>query len=748
LEPDPTILMTAPASRPPPVEAEGDDHRKYGTFAGVFTPTLLTILGVIMFLREGWVVGNAGILGGLLIILLAFGITAATALSLSSITTNIRIGAGGAYSIISQSLGLEVGGSVGIPLFLSQALVVALYIFGFREGWLWIFPDHPAFLVDLSVFAVLFGVAMVSARLAFRIQYVILAVIAASLISVAVAAWQGSMVHPLGDLGLWGEFPGAPEDGFPGVSFWVVFAVFFPAATGIMAGANMSGELKDPRRSIPLGTMSAIGVSLAIYLFLAYWLARSATPAELQSNYTIMVDRAAWGPAVVAGLLGATFSSGLASLVGAPRILQALGAHGILPRGTWLSRRSRQGEPRNAILITGGIVLAALMLRDLNVIAPLITLFFLITYAMINVVVFVEQSLGLVSFRPSLRIPRTVSFLGGLGCIFAMFIMNPGFSLVAVAVVLGAYFYLSGRHLESPFRDVRSGLFFSLAEWAAKRVANFPPGNERAWKPNLLVPVEDPVELRGCFEILESVAYPKGSILLVGMNESGTDDLLSDEIPSIRDAFRNRGVFASSTVIDYHGLTSGLTVAMQSLRSAFFRPNMVFLTLPANEVQERAYPELIREAERQRMGVLIYAPHPRAGLGRRKTVNVWTRDRSPDWSLSWDIGNLDLAILTAYMLKVNWRADLRLITAVSDPSEKGPALGFMDRLLELARLSDAHRVVGTQPFHQFLENGPTADVNIFGLSPELSFDFAREMVERTSSTCLFVRDSGEESALA
>ena len=127
----------------------------FGTFSGVFTPTLFTILGVIMYLRQGWVVGNAGLLGAFAIILLSFTITSFTALSLASITTNIRIGAGGAFSIISQSLGLEVGGSIGIPLFLSQALAVAMYIFGFRAGWLYIFPGHPPLLVVLSLHAYL-----------------------------------------------------------------------------------------------------------------------------------------------------------------------------------------------------------------------------------------------------------------------------------------------------------------------------------------------------------------------------------------------------------------------------------------------------------------------------------------------------------------------------------------------------------------------------------------------------------------
>ena len=238
----------------------------FGTFSGVFTPTLLTILGVIMYLREGWVVGNAGLLGAWLVILMSFAITAATALSLASITTNIRIGAGGAFSIISQSLGLEVGGSIGLPLFISQALAVAMYIFGFRAGWLFVFPHHPALVVDLLAFVLLFGIGYASAGLAFKVQYLILAIIVCSLISVAAAAFSGSMSQPVQ---WWGDFPGSPEEGFKGIGFWAVFAVFFPASTGIMAGANMSGDLKNPRRSILVGTLWAIGLSLVVYLLLA-----------------------------------------------------------------------------------------------------------------------------------------------------------------------------------------------------------------------------------------------------------------------------------------------------------------------------------------------------------------------------------------------------------------------------------------------------------------------------------------------
>ena len=176
---------------------------RFGTIAGVFMPTLLTILGVIMYLRAGWVVGQTGLLGGLLIITIAFAIAAATGLSLSSITTNIRIGGGGAYSVISQSLGLEMGGSVGVPLYLSQVLATVMYIFGFREGWVWMFEQAGMvdsifampLLVDLVLLAVLFTVAYISAGLAFKLQYIVAVIIAASLVSVGVAAFQGSMQY-------------------------------------------------------------------------------------------------------------------------------------------------------------------------------------------------------------------------------------------------------------------------------------------------------------------------------------------------------------------------------------------------------------------------------------------------------------------------------------------------------------------------------------------------------------------------
>lgn len=725
-------------------ERESTVQNKYGTFAGVFVPTLLTILGVILFVRHGWVIGNAGLLGGLVIVTIAFIIVAFTALSMSCITTNIRIKAGGAYSIISQSLGLEVGGSVGIPLYLAQTLAITMFIFGFREGWLYIFPEHSALLVDVTVFVLLFTVAFLSARLAFRIQYIILTVIIGALLSVGASVFFGVMEH---DPQWFGEYPGAVEDGFPGVSFWVVFAVFFPAATGIMAGANMSGELKDPKKSIPLGTISAILICYVIYMLSGYWLSRVATPEELVSNYNVMIDYAFSPPAVLAGLLGATFSSALASIVGAPRILQALGDHRIFPGGELFSKLAGNGEPRNAILLTGSIVIVTLMVRDLNTIAPLIIIFFLITYMMINMVVFIEQRMDMVSFRPTFPIPRFVPLIGTLGCLFTMFIINATFGLISIAFVIAAYLYLTNRKLKVPYGDMRSGLFVSLAEWAAKKVSILPEENQRAWKANLLVPVRTSRELRGSFSLIRNLVYPKGSIKLIGIAEKLSTDKLRDDLFTLANSFSRDNVYTSWSVIDSSNFKEAVLNSLQTFQGTFFKPNILFLRVSNDKGRDDELHSIINEARNYNMGIQLYIEDPVAQLGRQASINVWIREKSPHWDLNMDLGNVDLALLSAYKLKKNWNAEMRLIVVVEE-SQVENAYKYLENLLEVSRLKDASAHVEIGSFEEALQTAPQADVDFFGLTKDPKIDELRSFVELTRSACVFVADSGNENILA
>ena len=241
---------------------------------------------------------------------------------------------------------------------------------------------------------------------------------------------------------------------------------------------------------------------------------------------------------------------------------------------------------------------------------------------------------------------------------------------------------------------------------------------------------------------------PQGSVKIVGLLSDDNVDSLQERIDTLSHAFRDRGVFASATVIDAGGFADGLRAGMQALRGAFFRPNVVFLRMPEAETREDDYRHIIREADREAVGTLLYAPHPRAALGQRQTINVWIHDRSPDWRLSLEIGNLDLALLSGYKLSQNWDTQLWLVTALRDPDEEAKARDFLAKLIDLGRFSNATATVGTVPFSDYIRRAPQADLNIFGLQPEPDFEVIRRLVDATDSTCMFVRDSGRESALA
>ncbi len=722
---------------------DGTKVRRFGTWEGVFTPTLLTILGVVMFLREGWVVGELGLVGAWAVIVTASIITVCTAFSVSSIATNVRLSEGGPYAIVSRSLGSELGGSIGIPLFLSQALAVAMYVFGLREGWCWIFPSHPEWIVDGSAFLIVLLLTMASTTLAFRVQYVVLLCVILSLVSVALGLFDVAEPHPI-------EWWRRTSESFWDPSrFWVVFAVFFPATTGILAGANMSGELENPRRSIPLGTLSATAIATLIYLALAFWLATVASPEELRTNYTVMIDRALYSPLVIAGLLAATFSSALASFVGAPRILHALAADGSVPFSKVLQPVAKTGEPRRAALATASVVILGLALRDLNVIAPLITLFFLITYGMINLVVLFESRLAVVSFRPRLRLHWSVPTLGAVGALFAMFVINATFSLVALSVTMLIYAVLMRRKLGGPADDVRSGLFLMIAEWAARRASRYSKRRSRAWKANLLVPVVDFVHTRRAFDLIVDLAKPYGSITLLGVGHAKAPADLHTRLERLANDLMDAGVHTTAVELSVESVSRGVIHAMQTLRNAFLRPNIVFLA-PTGEPETDAELEAImRAAGDNRMGVVLAAIDLELGLGRRRDVHLWLREQSPDWNLEegWRHANMNLQMLAAYLITARWDGDLTVHCA-TDETEHGAARTYIGKAMELARMPERSKVaLSSPPFDAAVAATGEADIHIFGLPADGEIAFAHRMKAETAATCVFVRDSGEEDAL-
>ena len=719
----------------------------YNSFEGVFKPTLLTILGAIMYLRVGWVVGNAGLLGGMLIILAALSITFATGLSLSSIASNTRLEAGGPYAMIAKALGLEVGGAIGIPLFLSQAFAVAMYVFGFREGWLRIFPQHQAIFIDLIVFFLVLAIAYISAGLAFRIQYLVLILIIISLVSIFASTSFWESQQPL----VWlRNFSGlsASRD----ITYWEVFAVFFPAVTGIMSGVNMSGELQNSRKNISRGTLSAIAVSSLVYLSLCWWMARVGSTAELLNNYTILIDKALWQPAVLAGLLAATFSAALSSIVGAPRILVALARDEVIPLSRWIGKLAANGEPRRGLLLSSLVVLIALMVRDLNAIAPLITMFFLITYATLNLVVLLESQLGLMNFRPTFKIPQIIPLYGFTSCLLAMLVIDARFSVFAIAIVLFIYFQLVKKP-DNPriTGDVRSGIFEAIAQWAAKKVIEIDINNFRAWRPTLLVPVEDSSQLLGEFRLLLDICQPEGSIQLLGLAKGKSLTNFSPQLKKLATAFRRRNIFTTFSILKVRKNIEGILLVLQSSQNTFFRPNILFLKAPEQATDWEQMQLLFAEAQRLEIGIMLLGLHPLAGMGRVEVINLWVTPQISEIPFSEKLkkGNLNLTMLMALRLYRSWQGSLNLVTVVSRSEEVKIAQQYIEELRDLCRIpNQAKTFVLVGEFEHCITQAPQSDMDLIGLPQEPNFDFISRMIELTGSSCLFFRDSGDESAIA
>ncbi len=603
-------------------------------------------------------------------------------------------------------------------------LSAALYIVGFTQGWLWIFPDHPPMLVSFITWAALLIISYISAHFAIRIQYLILGIIALSVVSFIL-----TRNAPVSNAELIGTFENA--------TFWEVFAVFFPAVTGIMAGANMSGDLKNPRRAIPLGTLTAIGTTLLIYIILAVVAWRYIAPEELRNNQMAMTDNALFGPLVIIGILAATFSSALASMVGAPRVLQALAEQKTVPISKFFSRKNQKNEPRNAILFTGGCVAIALLAGDLDALASLITMFFLITYGMINLVVFIQQQMKIISFRPTFKISSVFSFTGAVGSILIMFLINPIFSLVAISVIIVLYVWLGRRGLKADWGDIRGGMFLVLAERASQLASRF-PRHQISWKPDLLLPVDDPKIWSESLLFIRNITFPSGSIFAFTVTKENVERT-EKELNELIGPLQNQNILVNSTVIEDNTFLHGAKLVIQTLNAGAIRPNTLFLSIGKGDKKDKIIRELLDHASKFNMGSIILQRDENLGFGMQKDVNLWLRDKSPNWHL---------AMLISLQLIHNWDGKLRLVTSTTDNMEKPRLHNFLQDMSDQARLpsmTEFHVLTGS--FEENLMRAPRADINIFGMPYKPDFDFMRESAERIKSSCLYVKDSGAENAL-
>lgn len=664
-----------------------------GTFGGVFTPSILTILGVIMYLRFGWVVGNAGLIGTLIIVTISTSITFLTALSVCAIATDKVVRVGGAYYMISRSLGIETGGAVGISLYVAQAVSVALYTIGFAESVVNAKINILGFSINFGDFGfnqtyvaliitILVGIlAITSAELAIKAQYFIMAAIVISLVMFVLGSPLPNVEPQM--------LSGPPETALP---FWSVFAVFFPAVTGIMAGVNMSGDLKDPVKSLPLGTLAAVGTGYVIYMILPIFMAMRADSVNLiDENVFVMQETAlkGFGFTMLLGVWGATLSSAIGSILGAPRVLQALARDGVLPPlFNFLGKgHGKDDEPRNGTLVSLGIAIAAVCVGDLNLIAPVLSMFFLTTYLVLNVSAAIEGFLQSPSYRPSFRVHWSLSLLGAIGCLGVMFLINALATVCAAVIVLGIYLWLQRRELETTWGDVRRGMWMALISQGIFQVEE--QDDTKNWRPHILVLSGAPQRRWSLIELADGFSHNRSLMTVSSVLPSGSRDLkqqLNLE-KTIRDYLQKRGVQALVRVVTADDPFEGAVRLVETYGLGPLVPNTIVMGDSEQPERRASFCNAIAEIHSSRRNVVIFRENQEQGFGFRRSIDVWWGGMQANGSLM---------LLLAYLLRtdINWRnARIYLKLVVPDQAAAAAAKDNLSNLSKDLRIDVIPKVI-------------------------------------------------------
>lgn len=697
-------------------EEKKNQGYQFGTFKGVFTPSILTILGVIMYLRFGWVIGNVGLIPTLLIVTISTAITFITALSVSALATNMKVKGGGAYYIISRSLGLEAGAAIGLPLYLAQALGISFYIVGFAESVAQIVPWLSIKQTGIMALIVMSALALKSADLALKTQYIILVLIALSLVSFFTGT--GEHIRPL-----------SPDTVVPAKeSFWTVFAVFFPAVTGILTGLSMSGDLKKPEKSIPWGTLAAITLSYAIYIAIPVFFVRIVRDHGIFLTDPLVMYRAArWGELILAGLWGAALSSAMGSLLGAPRTLQAIAKDrvlfGFIGRGF-----GENQEPRIAMGISFLIALAGIFAGDLNLIAPVLSMFFLTTYGLLNLSAGFGTLIGSPSWRPTFRIHWGISFAGAFGCFAAMFMINPGATFIALFISLGVYMIMKHRQMKTSWGDMKYGIIMLMVQFGLYKLSEKKP-DEKSWRPNILVFSGSPKLRWYLIEIADALAQGYGMLTVTSIiDEKYLTGKREEEMEkTIRNYLTEKKVRALVKVYPSDNLIQGISAMVRGYGFGPVEPNTVMLGDVSAEEDIIPFATLMKMIhDNQRNLIIIKKDEAKNEEKKSRRIDIW-------WGQKGNNAWLTLALVHLLRTHTSWR-DSRLLlkTIVSSENDRAEVEKGLRTFIGQARVeADIESVLRDESgiFGTIQKHSRDADLVFVGLRPIASEETIEEYGE-------------------
>ncbi len=739
-------------------------------FAGVFVPCVLTILGVIMFMRTGFVVGHTGLWLGLVILGISKLITILTTLSLAAISSNLEMRGGGVYFMISRVLGPDFGGSIGITLFFAQAVGVAFYVIGFTEAVFTVLQPllamvqlwgkdgnqlaallHLQQAISSVVVTGLFVLTFKGADVAIRAQYAVLVIL---LVAVASFLLGGVLNFNAENLAA------AKTPAFShGMGFWTAFAIFFPAATGISAGANMSGDLKDPARAIPWGTLLAILFTTAVYVAQMVLTAGASPREDLKAGpFQALQAMSVAGPLITLGVFAATLSSALSSFLGAPRILQAMGQDRLMKAMVFFGKGSGPTqEPRRATVLTFAIAIGVIWAGDLNAVAEVISMFFLIAYGMINLSAFVESRSGNPSFRPSFRwFHWTTGLAGAVACGVAMMKINDTYALVALAISSLLYFYLRKRDIQASYGDAKRGFIFQRTRDNLFYLEGA-KAHPKNWRPVLVAISDNPLKDAQLIRIGSWLESQRGLYSVVQITENQSDDLgaklrlRNERREQLRRQLESDGIIAFPEALVANDFVGGLTSFLQSYSLGGLRPNTVLVQMPASD-DPQTRERFLTVAETViafGLNLVVLKAGDISPSKRKRTIDLWWRGEK----------NGSLMALFAYLMTLDrtWSgASIRLLRGVSGDSGERQARDRMEQLREHARIVATIELIRSEASPRELiasTSGPVADLVLLGVAAReteqarRSFEAMYPLLEELPTT-LLVWSNGEADVFA
>uniref|UniRef100_A0A8C1PP04 Solute carrier family 12 member 2 n=1 Tax=Cyprinus carpio TaxID=7962 RepID=A0A8C1PP04_CYPCA len=649
---------------------------KFGWIKGVLVRCMLNIWGVMLFIRMTWIVGQAGIAYSCIIVIMATVVTTITGCSTSAIATNGFVRGGGAYYLISRSLGPEFGGSIGLIFAFANAVAVAMYVVGFAETVVELLNSSGALMFDVTndirivgtiTVILLLGISVAGMEWEAKAQIFLLVILISAIFNYFIGTFiRVESKEKFGffsyDVGILAENFG-PD--FRGETFFSVFSIFFPAATGILAGANISGDLADPQMAIPKGTLLAILITGLVYMGVAISagnIVRDATGIE--SNMTIngsnctdaackfgydftsclvlqvMSVVSGFGPLITAGVFSATLSSALASLVSAPKVFQALCKDNIYPGIAVFGKGyGKNNEPLRGYLLTFGIALAFIVIAELNVIAPIISNFFLASYALINFSVFHASLANSPGWRPSFKYYNMwVSLAGAILCCVVMFIINWWAALLTNVIVLSLYIYVSYKKPDVNWGSSTQALTYHQALTHSLQLCGV-ADHIKTYRPQCLVMTGAPNSRPALLHLVH--AFTKNVGLMVCGHVSrrpNFKELNSDMVRYQRWLLHNNSKAFYTPVVG-EDLRQGTQYLLQAAGLGRLRPNTLVLGFKNDwhigDIKDvETYINLMHDAFDFQYGVVILRLREGLDISHIQGQDTWLNERSPTLPLN------------------------------------------------------------------------------------------------------------------